>query len=75
MINYKSFKLTDGAKLRVRTENIVATISSKSSNTIDLYVAGLDRALHIPVSDSMSATRVIDFIWERPNQETDKEDA
>ena len=74
MINYKSFKLTDGAKLRVRTENIVATVSSKTSNTIDLYVAGLDRALHIPVSDSKDATEVIDFIWERPNRELERED-
>ena len=74
MINYKSFQLTDGAKLRVRTENIIATVSSKNTNTIDLYVAGLDRALHIPVSNSTAATKVIDMIWERPNQETDKED-
>ena len=65
MINYKSFKVANDAKLRVRTENIVATVSSKSSNSIDLYVAGLDRALHVPVSDSAGASKLIDYIWER----------
>ena len=71
MINYKSFKVANDAKLRVRTENIVATVSSKSSNSIDLYVAGLDRALHIPVNESTNATELMDYIWERPNREID----
>ena len=65
MINYKSFKISNGAKLRVKTENIVATMSSKNSNTVDLYIAGLDRALHVPVSDSAGASKLIDYIWER----------
>lgn len=65
MINYKSFKVGDGAKLRVKTENIIATMSSKNSASIDLYIVGLDRPLHIPVTDNSSATELMDYIWER----------
>lgn len=73
MINYKSYKLPGDAKLRVRVENIVATVSSKDKNTIDLYVAGVSVPFHIPVSDNDSATQLMDYTWERPMIE-DKEE-
>ena len=65
MINYKSFKLSNGAKLRVKTESIVATMSSKDTIAIDIYVAGLPHALHVPVDDSRTAGNLMDIIWER----------
>lgn len=73
MINYKSFKLPGNAKLRVRTENIVATVSSKEKQVIDLYVAGISIPFHIPISDDESAKENMDYIWERPS-DIDKED-
>ena len=73
MINYKSFKLPGNAKLRVRSENIVATVSSKEKNTIDIYVSGISVPFHIPVGDDESAREHMDYIWERPD-DMDKED-
>lgn len=73
MINYKSFKLPGNAKLRVRTENIVATVSSKEKQVIDLYVADISIPFHIPINDDESAKESMDYIWERPN-DIDKED-
>lgn len=73
MINYKSFKLPGNAKLRVRTENIVATVSSKDKQVIDLYIAGIAIPFHIPISDDESAKESMDYIWERPS-DIDKED-
>ena len=73
MINYKSFKLPGNAKLRVRTENIVATVSSKEKQVIDLYVAGISIPFHIHINDDESAKENMDYIWERPN-DIDKED-
>ena len=73
MINYKSFKLPGNAKLRVRTENIVATVSSKDKQVIDLYIAGIAIPFHIPINDDESAKESMDYIWERPS-DIDKED-
>ena len=65
MINYKSFSLPGNAKLRVRAENIVATVSSKDKNTVDVYVAGLTLPFHIPVNDTVEARELMDYTWER----------
>jgi hypothetical protein len=73
MINYKSFKLPGNAKLRVRTENIVATVSSKDKNSIDLYIAELANPFHIPITDDECASKMMDYIWERP-EDIDKGD-
>lgn len=72
MINYKSFSLPGNAKLRVRAENIVATVSSKDKNTVDVYVAGLALPFHIPISDTVEARELMDYTWERHMSE-DKE--
>ena len=73
MINYKSFKLTDNAKLRVRADKIVATRSSKASSSIDIYVEGLAVPLHVPLMD-LPPSKVIDYIWERKNIEETEDD-
>ena len=67
MINYKSFNLGAGAKLRVRADHIVATRSSKDSKQIELYVAGVAYPLHIPIEGVPSA--IIDYVWEREHIE------
>ena len=70
MINYKSFDLGAGAKLRVRADHIIATKSSNGSNQIELYVAGIAYPVHIPIEGAPS--KVIDYVWEREHIE--KED-
>lgn len=74
MVEYKKFKIADMATLRVRSENIVATVSSKDQNKIDLYVAGLTNPFHIKVSDSESARDMMDYVWERNDKNIDMED-
>ncbi len=68
MINYKSFKLPGDAKLRVRADKIVATVSSKNSRTIEVYVEGVANPWHLPLGDE-SPTQMIDEIWERRHKE------
>lgn len=70
MINYKSFKISTNAKLRVRSDQIVATVSSKDSNVTEIYVAGLGFPWRV-ISDDNS--RVIDYIWERHEKEEEND--
>ena len=72
MINYKSFKLPGNGKLRVRADHIVATVSSKDSNNIDLFVAGVATPWHLPIDCAPS--KVIDYVWERHNIEEGEEE-
>lgn len=72
MINYKSFKLPGNGKLRVRADHIVATVSSKDSNNIDLFVAGVATPWHLPIDCAPS--KVIDYVWERHNIEEEEEE-
>lgn len=73
MINYKSFNLAGNAKLRVRADKIVATKSSKSSSSIELYVEGVATPMHVPLGD-LHPAQLIDYIWERHNTEEGEED-
>ena len=67
MINYKSFKLPGNAKLRVRADQIVATVSSKENKTIDIYVNGVATPWHLPIDCAPS--KIMDYVWERHNIE------
>ena len=71
MINYKSFKLPGNAKLRIRTDNIVATVSSRVNNTTDIYVAGIATPWHIKLDGDDEVVKVMDYIWERDKKEDD----
>ena len=73
MINYKSFHISSNAKLRVKADNIVATVSSKDQNRIDLYIAGIANPFHLPVGSDETAKDLMDLIWERPEY-IEKED-
>ena len=66
MINYKSFKLPGNAKLRVRSDHIVATVSSKESNMTEIYVSGMSVPWRV-TNDNNS--QLIDYIWERREKE------
>lgn len=73
MINYKSFSLPGNAKLRVRADKIVATKSSKSSSSLELYIEGVAVPMHVPLGDIPPA-KLIDYIWERHNIEGMEDD-
>lgn len=73
MINYKSFKLPGNAKLRVRADKIVATVSSKSNNSVDVFVEGVATPWHIVLGDEKSS-KIIDYVWERHNIEIENEE-
>lgn len=65
MIKYKKFRLPGNSVLRVKADNIIATISSKDQTHIDLYVAGLANPFHLPVADHEIAHEIMDNVWER----------
>ena len=71
MINYKSFKLPGNAKLRVRADSIVATVSSKKSDSIELFISGVATPWHLPFEGAPS--RIIDYVWERHEIEKEEE--
>ena len=73
MINYKSFKLPGNAKLRIRTDSIVATVSSKSSGIIDIYVSGVATPWHAKFNNDEEVIKTIDYIWERDKKEEDED--
>ena len=68
MIDYKSFKLPGDATLRIRTEKIVATRSSNSTNRIDIFCEGIDTPFHIE-ANRKKPRELIDYIWNIPNFE------
>lgn len=73
MINYKSFKLPGNAKLRIRTDSIVATVSSKASGTTDIYVSGVATPWHVKCDNDEEVVKIIDYIWERDKTEEDED--
>ena len=73
MINYKSFKLPGNAKLRVRADHIVATVSSKDNGTTDLYIAGIALPWHIKMESGKEVVDMIDYVWERHSKEEDED--
>lgn len=62
-MNYKSFKISKNATLRVRPDHIVATVSSTGSSNVELYVAGVANPWHLIVDDDHSAAVIVDSIW------------
>jgi len=74
MINYKTFKLPGNAKLRVRSDRIIATVSSKASNSMDLYVAGDAAPWRIKFEDDKEIVDLLDYVWERNAKEMEGEE-
>ena len=62
-MNYKSFKISKDATLRVRADRIVATVSSNDTSHIELYVAGVANPWHLAVAEGHSAAEIVDSIW------------
>ena len=74
MINYRKFKLPGNATLRVRAENIVATVSAQGKNTVDIYVAGIATPFHVPIMEEDTPRDLMNYIWEREHIEDREED-
>ena len=69
MTDFKSFKLPGNATLRIRSEKIVATVSSSTSQNVDIYCEG-GNLFHVqPTKKTMS--ELIDYIWNIPSFESD----
>lgn len=62
-MNYKSFKISKNATLRVRPDRIVATVSSNDTSHIELYVSGIANPWHLSVAEGRSAVEIVDSIW------------
>ena len=62
-MNYKSFKISKNATLRVRADRIVATVSSNDTSHIELYVSGVANPWHLSVAEGHSAADIVDSIW------------
>lgn len=68
MIKYKSFKLPGNAKLRIRSDSIVATVSSKINNSVDLYVANVSTPWRIKLDNEREVVNMVDYVWEKDSE-------
>jgi hypothetical protein len=67
------FRLPGESTLRVAPEKIVATVSSKQTNTVDLYLSSLNFPIHIPANSKEEVTEILDTIWDRTPEITEEE--
>ena len=68
MIDYKSFKLTDKATLRIRTEKIIATVSSKDSDMIEIYCSDKEVPFHVQATKH-TPEEILDYVWGKMDNE------
>ncbi len=62
MANFKSFKLTNNATLRIRTDRIIATIHSNNGNKVEIYCS--DAAIPFHIEADNTPEEIVDYIWE-----------
>jgi len=62
MANFKSFKLTNNATLRIRTDRIIATIHSDNGKNVEIYCS--DAAIPFHVEAEKTPEEIVDYIWE-----------
>ena len=72
MTDYKSFALPGNGTLRIRTEKIIATVSSKNGNKIDIYCADTNTPFHIEAT-KRTPQQLIDYIWNIPSFEEESD--
>lgn len=63
-MNYKSFKISENATLRVRSDRIIGTVSSAGSSTVELYVAGFASPWLLTIDNNHSTAEIVDYIWD-----------
>ncbi len=62
MIDYRSFKTTDKSILRIRTEKIIATLTTPGTDGVEIYCADTNFPFHIKEEDRTPA-EILDYIW------------
>ena len=72
MTDFKSFKIDGNATLRVRTENIVATVSAPGGDKIDIYCKGIANPFHVKAT-KRTPSELIDYIWNIPTFENEED--
>lgn len=73
MTDFKSYKLPGGGTLRIRSEKIIATISSvENSSKVDIYCEGINTPFHVEATKH-TPRELIDYTWNIPTFE-DEED-
>lgn len=63
MSNFKSFSLPGDSTLRIKTDEIIATVSSNEGHNVDIYVRGLDRPYHVQTTIH-TPEELINYIWD-----------
>lgn len=71
MTDFKSFKLPGNATLRIRSEKIVATVSSPGGGNVDIYCEG-GNLFHVQPTKK-TPMELIDYIWNIPNFENEED--
>ena len=72
MTDFKSFKLPGDATLRIRTERIVATVSSNGGTNVDIYCDGIALPFHVKPTKK-TPSELIDYIWNIPTFENEED--
>ena len=72
MTDYKSFILPGNARLRIRSEKIVATRSSDGGNKVDIFCEGIANPFHIEATKH-TPKELIDYIWNIPSFESEED--
>jgi hypothetical protein len=72
MTDYKSFKLPGDGTLRIRSEKIIATLSSANGQNIDIFCDGVTVPFHIQTTKK-TPSELIDYIWNIPNFENEED--
>lgn len=61
-IEYVTIPYGKDAKLRIRKDHIIATVSVPNSNRLDIYASGIDNPWHI--TDAEDVTYILKDIWD-----------
>lgn len=72
MTDFKSFKLPGNGTLRIRSEKIVATLSSAGGQNVDIFCEGVANPFHIQATKK-TPSELIDYIWNIPNFESEED--
>ncbi len=73
MTDFKSFKLPGDATLRIRSEKIVATLSSNGGQNVDIYCDGVSNPFHIQTTKK-TPSELTNYIWNIPNPDSEDND-
>lgn len=59
--NVITIPINDNASLRIRKDNVVATVNIPGSDSVDIYVSGVANPWHVK---NINSNELIGMIWE-----------